>query len=71
MLDVSCESSARQRIHMEYQVLFLLKNNENYSSLSSAVVVIGALTVNTESSPSTPTCFGSCMKSDFARINPV
>ena len=28
-LDVSCESSARQRIHMKYQVLFSLKNNEN------------------------------------------
>ena len=28
MLDVSCESSARQRIHMKYQVLFSLKKNE-------------------------------------------
>ena len=27
-LDVSCESSARQRIHMKYQVLFSQKNNE-------------------------------------------
>ena len=27
-LDVSCESSARQRIHMKYQVLVSLKNNE-------------------------------------------
>ena len=27
-LDVSCESSARQRIHMKHQVLFSLKNNE-------------------------------------------
>ena len=27
-LDISCESSARQRIHMKYQVLFSLKNNE-------------------------------------------
>ena len=27
-LDVSCESSARQRINMKYQVLFSLKNNE-------------------------------------------
>ena len=27
-LDVLCESSARQRIHMKYQVLFSLKNNE-------------------------------------------
>ena len=27
-LDVSCESSAWQRIQMKYQVLFSLKNNE-------------------------------------------
>ena len=27
-LDVSCESSAWQRIHMKHQVLFSLKNNE-------------------------------------------
>ena len=27
-LDVSCESFAQQRIHMKYQVLFSLKNNE-------------------------------------------
>ena len=27
-LDVSCESSARQRIYMKYQVFFSLKNNE-------------------------------------------
>ena len=27
-LDVSCDSSARQRIHMKYQVLFYQKNNE-------------------------------------------
>ena len=27
-LDISCESSAKQRIHMNYQVLFSLKNNE-------------------------------------------
>ena len=27
-LDVLCESSALQRIHMKYQVLFSLKNNE-------------------------------------------
>ena len=28
-LDVLCESSALQRIHMKYEVLFLLKNNED------------------------------------------
>ena len=27
-LDVSCESSVRQRIHKKYQVLFSLKNDE-------------------------------------------
>ena len=27
-LDVSCESSVQQRIHVKYQVLFSLKNNE-------------------------------------------
>ena len=27
-LDVSCESSAMQRIHMKYQALSSLKNNE-------------------------------------------
>ena len=27
--DFSCESSAKQRIHMKHQVLFSLKNNEN------------------------------------------
>ena len=27
-LDVSCESSAKQRIHMKYQALFYQKNNE-------------------------------------------
>ena len=28
-LDVSSESSARQRIHLKHQVLFSLKNSEN------------------------------------------
>ena len=27
-LDVSCESSAKQRIHIKYQALFYQKNNE-------------------------------------------
>ena len=27
-LDFSCESSAEQRIHLKYQALFSLKNNE-------------------------------------------
>ena len=41
----SCESSVGQRIHTKYQ-LFSLKNNEKYSRLSSAAVVIGALRIN-------------------------
>ena len=40
-LDVSCESSAEQRIYMKYQVLFPLKYQ--YSRLSSAALVIHAL----------------------------
>ena len=28
MFDASCESSAKQRIHMKYQALFYQKNNE-------------------------------------------
>ena len=31
---------------MKYQFLFSLKNNENYSRLSSAAIMIGALRVN-------------------------
>ena len=45
-LDVSCESSARQRIHMKYQVLFSLKTMNKNSKLSSAAGVIGVLRVN-------------------------
>ena len=41
-LGVSCESSARQRIHMKYQVLFSLKNSEKIFTAE----VIGALRVN-------------------------
>ena len=44
-LDVSCESSAKQRIHMKYQALFFQKNNKKYSRLSSAAVLIGPLKV--------------------------
>ena len=47
-LDFSCESSAGQRIHMKHQVLFSLKNNENIS-MSSAAVVIAALMVKPRS----------------------
>ena len=37
-IDVSFESSTKQRISMKYQVLFSLKNNEKISRLSSAAV---------------------------------
>ena len=43
-LDISCESSAKQTIHMKCQDLFSLKNN-NKKKLSSAAVVIGALRI--------------------------
>ena len=43
-LDISCELSARQMIHMKYQALFSLKKhtqkNKNNFKVSSAVVVI-------------------------------
>ena len=45
-LDVSCESSAKQRIHMKYQALFY-QTMKKYARLSSAAVVIGALRVKT------------------------
>ena len=40
-LDVSSESSARQRIHLKHQVLFSLKKMKKYVGMSSAAVVIG------------------------------
>ena len=43
-VDISCELSAKQTIHMKCQDLFSLKNKKNY--LSSATVVIGAIRVN-------------------------
>ena len=44
--DVSCQSSAKQRIHMKYQVLFHQKKTmKTYSRLSSAAEVIGVLRV--------------------------
>ena len=47
-LDISCESSAKQMIHMKCQDLFSLKNKKKKKikkKLSSAAVVIGALRV--------------------------
>ena len=45
-LDISCESSAKQTIHMKYQDLFSLRNYKKYFKMSSAAVVTGALRVN-------------------------
>ena len=46
-LAISCESSAKQTIHMKCQDLFSLKNKKKIKNkkLSSAAVVIGALRV--------------------------
>ena len=44
--DVSCNSCVQQRIHMKYQVLFSLKNNEKALRMPSDAVVIGALRAN-------------------------
>ena len=44
-VDVSCESSAKQRIHMKHQLLFSLKTMKKYSRLSSAAGVISAFWV--------------------------
>ena len=44
-LEISCESSAKQTIHMKYQDLFSLKNKKKRKILSSVAVVIGALRV--------------------------
>ena len=46
-LDISCESSAKQTIHIKYQDLFSLKSKKKKKKkkLSSAAVVIGTLRV--------------------------
>ena len=44
-LDISCESSAKQMIHMKCQDLFSLKNKKKKKKMSSAAVVIDALRV--------------------------
>ena len=45
-LDILCESSAKQTIHIKCQDLLSLKNKKTNKKLSSAAVVIGALRVN-------------------------
>ena len=38
-LDISCESSARQQIHMKYHALFVLKD-ESKKIVSSAAIFV-------------------------------
>ena len=45
-LDISCESSARQMIHMKYQALISLKNKEKIMRMSSPAGAISFLRVN-------------------------
>ena len=45
-LDISCELSALQTIHMICQALFSLKNKRMYFKVSSAVVVISISRIN-------------------------
>ena len=44
-LDISCESSALQRIHMKYQALFSSKEESKKIKVSSAAILLGALRV--------------------------
>ena len=39
-LDISCESSVRQRIHMKQQALFTLKDKSKKNKVSSAAIFI-------------------------------
>ena len=45
-LDISCESSARQTIHMKFQVLFSHIINTKKYRISSGTILLGALRVN-------------------------
>ena len=47
-LDISCESSAMQRIHMKCEALFSLKDkiDKKIIKLSSAAILLGSLRVN-------------------------
>ena len=45
MLDISCESSAWQRIHMKYQALLSSKDKSKKMKVSSAAILHGALRV--------------------------
>ena len=39
-LDISCESSARQKIHMEHQGIFSSKDKSKKNKVSSALIFI-------------------------------
>ena len=41
-LDISCESSARQRIHMKYQALLSSKDKSKNIKVSSAAILLDA-----------------------------
>ena len=43
MLDILCESSAWQRIHMKHQALFSSKDKSKIIKVSSAAILLGAL----------------------------
>ena len=45
-LGISCESSARQRIHMKYQVLFSSKSISKKIKVLSAAISLGFLWIN-------------------------
>ena len=45
-LDILCESSANQRIHMKRQTLFSLKDKNKKIKASSAAILLGSLRAN-------------------------
>ena len=54
--DVSCDSSARQRIHMKNQALFSSKNKSKKSTCRLLQFLFGALRVNGQINSSFPLC---------------
>ena len=44
-LDISCESSARQRIHIKYQALLSLKDKNKKIKVSSTAILLGSLKI--------------------------
>ena len=61
-LYASCESSAKQRIHMKNQAFFFFfrKTMKKYSRLSSAAVGIGALRVKCQNLGKLCVCLTDC-----------